>query len=74
MMLKGLRRFVFENYYKPIGFTKEGKISGFFCKGNFVVGKSEIWYLIVFATNLISKRTGPYKNWRKLRTVFKEQR
>ena len=42
MMLKDLRRFVFENYYKPIGFTKEGKISGFFCKGNFVVGKSEI--------------------------------
>ena len=32
MMLKDLRRFGFENYYKPIGFTKEGKISGFFAK------------------------------------------
>ena len=42
MTLKDLRGFVFENYYKQIGFTKECNFSVFFREGIFFVEKSEI--------------------------------
>ena len=41
MMLKDLRGFVFENYYKQIGFTKECNFSVFFAKVFFSLKKAK---------------------------------
>ena len=48
MMVKNLREFIFENYYKKTGFIKKDSY--------YLMKKNEKIYIVLFATKIFSQR------------------